>query len=91
MLLTVSQMPEIVYRFVLEIYRQINYIPPLQRVVSAVEAGLDVSSLSANFTSRWDLASAFFFCGTIITTIGRWGLTFRLHFEDPTAIKCSLK
>ncbi|XP_035525689.1 potassium channel subfamily K member 4 [Morone saxatilis] len=39
-------------------------------VASAVEAGLDVRSLPANFTSRWDLASAFFFCGTIITTIG---------------------
>ena len=44
----------------------------LKGVVSAVDAGLDVSSLSANFTSRWDMASAFFFCGTIITTIGRW-------------------
>lgn len=44
---------------------------PPQGVVSAVDAGLDVSSLPANFTSRWDVASAFFFCGTIITTIGR--------------------
>ncbi|XP_054453097.1 potassium channel subfamily K member 4 [Anoplopoma fimbria] len=39
-------------------------------VVSAVESGLNVNSLSANFSTRWDLASAFFFCGTIITTIG---------------------
>ncbi|TNN45472.1 Potassium channel subfamily K member 2 [Liparis tanakae] len=39
-------------------------------VVSAVESGLDVKNLSANFSTRWDLASAFFFCGTIITTIG---------------------
>ncbi|XP_056294939.1 potassium channel subfamily K member 4 [Pseudoliparis swirei] len=39
-------------------------------VVSAVESGLDVNNLSANFSTRWDLASAFFFCGTIITTIG---------------------
>lgn len=39
--------------------------------MSAVDAGLDVSSLSSNFTSRWDWASSIFFCGTIITTIGR--------------------
>lgn len=58
----------------------------LQGVVSAMDAGLDVSNLPANFTSRWDLVSAFFFCGTIITTIGRWAL-----FENPTNVKCSLK
>ncbi|XP_019718962.1 potassium channel subfamily K member 5 isoform X1 [Hippocampus comes] len=39
-------------------------------VASAVEAGLEVDSLSTNFTTRWDVASAFFFCGAIITTIG---------------------
>ncbi|XP_070692697.1 uncharacterized protein kcnk4a [Pempheris klunzingeri] len=49
-------------------------------VVSAVEAGLDVSNLSANFTSRWDLASAFFFCGTIITTIGFGNLSPRTWY-----------
>lgn len=43
----------------------------LQGVVSAVEAGLDVNGLPENFTSHWDLSSAAFFCGTIITTIGR--------------------
>ncbi|XP_068182428.1 potassium channel subfamily K member 4 isoform X3 [Antennarius striatus] len=44
---------------------------PLETVVvSAVEAGLDVSNPPANVSSRWTLASAFFFCGTIITTIG---------------------
>ncbi|XP_068182427.1 potassium channel subfamily K member 5 isoform X2 [Antennarius striatus] len=42
----------------------------LKVVVSAVEAGLDVSNPPANVSSRWTLASAFFFCGTIITTIG---------------------
>lgn len=42
----------------------------VKRVVSAVEARLDASNLSDNFTTRWDIASAFFFCGTIITTIG---------------------
>ena len=41
-----------------------------QNVVEAVDAGLDATSTSPNFTSRWDLSSAFFFCGTIITTIG---------------------
>ncbi|TSY55756.1 Potassium channel subfamily K member 2 [Bagarius yarrelli] len=40
-----------------------------QQVVDAIEAGLDARSTS-NFTSRWDIANAFFFCGTIITTIG---------------------
>ncbi|KAJ8014869.1 hypothetical protein DPEC_G00020250 [Dallia pectoralis] len=42
----------------------------IKRVAEAVETGLDVKSNSTNFTSRWDLASGFFFCGTIITTIG---------------------
>ncbi|XP_020779245.1 potassium channel subfamily K member 2 isoform X2 [Boleophthalmus pectinirostris] len=46
-------------------------------VVSAVEAGLDANSLSANFSTRWDIASAFFFCGTIITTIGFGNLSPR--------------
>ncbi|XP_026186145.1 uncharacterized protein kcnk4a [Mastacembelus armatus] len=49
-------------------------------VVSAVETGLDVGSLSVNFTSRWDLASAFFFCGTIITTIGFGNLSPRTWY-----------
>ncbi|KAK5924958.1 hypothetical protein CgunFtcFv8_017527 [Champsocephalus gunnari] len=49
-------------------------------VVSAVEAGLDVNNLPANFTSRWDLASAFFFCGTIITTIGFGNLSPRTWY-----------
>uniref|UniRef100_A0A3B4XWI2 Potassium two pore domain channel subfamily K member 4 n=1 Tax=Seriola lalandi dorsalis TaxID=1841481 RepID=A0A3B4XWI2_SERLL len=57
-----------------------NLHPPLQEVVSAVDAGLDVSSLPANFTSRWDLASAFFFCGTIITTIGFGNLSPRTWY-----------
>uniref|UniRef100_A0A8C6U9D5 Potassium channel, subfamily K, member 4a n=1 Tax=Neogobius melanostomus TaxID=47308 RepID=A0A8C6U9D5_9GOBI len=46
-------------------------------VVSAVEAGLDANSLSATFSTRWDIASAFFFCGTIITTIGFGNLSPR--------------
>uniref|UniRef100_A0A3P9PKN9 Potassium two pore domain channel subfamily K member 4 n=1 Tax=Poecilia reticulata TaxID=8081 RepID=A0A3P9PKN9_POERE len=48
-----------------------------EELVSAVEAGLDISSLSANLTSRWDMGSAFFFCGTIITTIGFGNLSPR--------------
>lgn len=51
---------------------------PLQGVVSAVEAGLDVNGLPENFTSHWDLSSAAFFCGTIITTIGRPGFDLPL-------------
>ncbi|KAJ3588949.1 hypothetical protein NHX12_009802 [Muraenolepis orangiensis] len=42
----------------------------IEEVVEAVGAGVDPSSNSTTFTSRWDLASAFFFSGTIITTIG---------------------
>ncbi|XP_028315840.1 uncharacterized protein kcnk4a isoform X2 [Gouania willdenowi] len=49
---------------------ELDFHKLVQAVVSAVEAGLDVSSLPENHTSRWDLASAIFFCGTIITTIG---------------------
>ncbi|CAL8362952.1 unnamed protein product [Lota lota] len=42
----------------------------IEEVVDAVGAGVDTSSNSTTFTSQWDLASAFFFSGTIITTIG---------------------
>ncbi|XP_062380291.1 potassium channel subfamily K member 4 [Sardina pilchardus] len=44
----------------------------MQAVVSATKAGIlhTDSSSSLNLTSRWDVPSAFFFCGTIITTIG---------------------
>ncbi|KAG7282727.1 hypothetical protein CRUP_017653 [Coryphaenoides rupestris] len=42
----------------------------LTEVADAVGAGVDLSSNSTAFTSQWDLASAFFFSGTIITTIG---------------------
>uniref|UniRef100_A0A8C9Z9C4 Potassium two pore domain channel subfamily K member 4 n=1 Tax=Sander lucioperca TaxID=283035 RepID=A0A8C9Z9C4_SANLU len=49
-------------------------------LVSAVEAGLDVNNLPQNFTSRWDLASAIFFCGTIITTIGFGNLSPRTWY-----------
>lgn len=42
---------------------------PSQEVVEAVGAGVDPSS-NLTFVSQWDLASAFFFSGTIITTIG---------------------
>lgn len=51
-------------------YLQLKFLPHPQVLMSAVEAGLDVSSLPANLTTRWDIASAWFFCGTIITTIG---------------------
>ncbi|CAL8267336.1 unnamed protein product [Merluccius merluccius] len=42
----------------------------IDEVVNAVGAGADPSINNATFTSQWDLASAFFFSGTIITTIG---------------------
>ncbi|KAM8909884.1 potassium channel subfamily K member 10 isoform 2-T4 [Spinachia spinachia] len=49
---------------------ELDFYKLVKGVASAVESGLDVNNLSANFSTRWDLASAFFFCGTIITTIG---------------------
>ncbi|KAM9849681.1 uncharacterized protein kcnk4a [Aulostomus maculatus] len=52
----------------------------VQRVMIAVDAGLEVNNLSSNFTSRWDVASAFFFCGTIITTIGFGNLSPRTWY-----------
>ncbi|XP_035289615.1 potassium channel subfamily K member 4-like [Anguilla anguilla] len=42
----------------------------IQEVTDAVGAGVDPNSNASTFSSRWDLASAFFFSGTIITTIG---------------------
>lgn len=50
---------------------------PSQAVVAAISAGVDPSS-NITFVSQWDLASAFFFSGTIITTIG--GSKFWLLF-----------
>uniref|UniRef100_A0A3P8V949 Potassium two pore domain channel subfamily K member 4 n=1 Tax=Cynoglossus semilaevis TaxID=244447 RepID=A0A3P8V949_CYNSE len=49
----------------------------LQKLVKVshyyIDAGLDVSSLSSNFTSRWDWASSIFFCGTRLAVGGgRW-------------------
>ncbi|CAL8356756.1 unnamed protein product [Merluccius merluccius] len=49
-------------------------------MVSAVEAGLDLSSSLSNYTTHWDIVSAFFFCGTIITTIGFGNLSPRTWF-----------
>ncbi|KAJ3587547.1 hypothetical protein NHX12_011144 [Muraenolepis orangiensis] len=49
-------------------------------MVSAVEAGLDLRSSLSNYTSHWDIVSAFFFCGTIITTIGFGNLSPRTWF-----------
>ncbi|XP_055368237.1 potassium channel subfamily K member 4 isoform X2 [Betta splendens] len=59
---------------------ELDFHKLVKGVVSAVDAGLDVSSLPANFTSRWDVASAFFFCGTIITTIGFGNLSPRTWY-----------
>ncbi|XP_034149319.1 potassium channel subfamily K member 4 [Esox lucius] len=42
----------------------------IKEVADAVGAGVDPNSNTSTFNSQWDLASAFFFSGTIVTTIG---------------------
>nr|XP_019954742.1 PREDICTED: potassium channel subfamily K member 2-like [Paralichthys olivaceus] len=59
---------------------ELDFHKLIKGVVSAVDAGLDVSRLSDNFTSRWDGPSAFFFCGSIITTIGFGNLSPRTWY-----------
>ncbi|XP_033829639.2 potassium channel subfamily K member 4 [Periophthalmus magnuspinnatus] len=63
-------------------FSKLQFEEVVKLVMSAVaEAGLDANSLPANFSTssstRWDITSAFFFCGTIITTIGFGNLTPR--------------
>lgn len=60
----------------------------IQEVMEAVGAGVDATS-NDTYVSQWDLASAFFFSGTIITTIGgsamrkmRWSLSLFLSVND---------
>ncbi|KAM4585769.1 uncharacterized protein kcnk4a isoform 1-T1 [Fundulus diaphanus] len=59
---------------------EVDFNELVKKLGSAIEAGLDISSLPANLTSRWDMGSAFFFCGTIITTIGFGNLSPRTWF-----------
>lgn len=44
-------------------------VASFQEVMEVVGAGVDPAS-NFTFVSQWDLASAFFFSGTIVTTIG---------------------
>uniref|UniRef100_A0A3B3QMG1 Potassium two pore domain channel subfamily K member 4 n=1 Tax=Paramormyrops kingsleyae TaxID=1676925 RepID=A0A3B3QMG1_9TELE len=56
----------------------------IQEVADALGAGVDLTTNASAYSSQWDLASAFFFSGTIITTIGygnispktEWGQLF---------------
>lgn len=41
----------------------------INKVAEAISVGVDPSR-NTTFSTSWDLASAFFFCGTIVTTIG---------------------
>ncbi|XP_061669893.1 potassium channel subfamily K member 2-like [Syngnathoides biaculeatus] len=42
----------------------------VKQVVSAIRSGVNPSGTLSNPSSLWDLSSAFFFAGTVITTIG---------------------
>lgn len=42
----------------------------VQQVVAAVRSGVNPAGSLTNHSSLWDLSSAFFFAGTVITTIG---------------------
>lgn len=42
----------------------------LQHAIDADNAGVSPIGNSSNNSSHWDLGSAFFFAGTVITTIG---------------------
>ncbi|XP_017274172.2 potassium channel subfamily K member 2 [Kryptolebias marmoratus] len=42
----------------------------VKQVVSAIRSGVNPAGSLANHSSLWDLSSAFFFAGTVITTIG---------------------
>ncbi|XP_059815653.1 potassium channel subfamily K member 4-like [Hypanus sabinus] len=42
----------------------------LEQVLMSLDAGIDPIANSTDLTSNWDLSSAFFFAGTVITTIG---------------------
>ncbi|XP_027864255.1 uncharacterized protein kcnk4a isoform X1 [Xiphophorus couchianus] len=70
-----EQMPNLNLRETL--WDRLQEMSSQSELVSAVEAGLDIRNLPANLTSRWDMGSAFFFCGTIITTIGFGNLSPR--------------
>ncbi|KAF5908940.1 potassium channel subfamily K member 4-like, partial [Clarias magur] len=56
----------------------------IEKVADAIGAGINPTKKNDTFSSSWDLASAFFFSGTIITTIGygnispktEWGQLF---------------
>uniref|UniRef100_A0A8C1H1S3 Potassium two pore domain channel subfamily K member 4 n=1 Tax=Cyprinus carpio TaxID=7962 RepID=A0A8C1H1S3_CYPCA len=47
----------------------LSYLIDVSIVAKALSVGVDPNS-NATFSTSWDLASAFFFCGTIVTTIG---------------------
>ncbi|KAM6943299.1 potassium channel subfamily K member 2 [Xenentodon cancila] len=42
----------------------------VKQVVSAIRSGVNPAGTLGNHSSLWDLSSAFFFAGTVITTIG---------------------
>lgn len=42
-----------------------------QHAIDAVSAGVSPIGETSNNMSHWDLGSAFFFAGTVITTIGK--------------------
>lgn len=55
----------------------------LQHALDADNAGVSPVGNSSNSSSHWDLGSAFFFAGTVITTIGIQPFTTIFSSADP--------
>lgn len=58
----------------------IHFFLNLQQIVAAINAGIIPLGNTSNQISHWDLASSFFFAGTVITTIGRRQLILPFNF-----------
>lgn len=71
----------------------------LLELEKAIEEALDIGVIgSRTFLKNWDFANSFFFCGNVITTIGKclissqwWSVAFNeIVFQKPLHRKCYL-